>query len=168
MALLTMGAGNAASLREADSKGELKTVDLSRVFQLCLFGPDFELRWERCDGSKGRLTLSADDAGAALPAKKLTKWSGRSLAGRTVSWRDHIYLLWGKPSKGAAPVGWTRLTSARIGALWVPFADSKRLVLTAREYFATGEMGNVAFIGERLTGFRAARDDDAELAGVQQ
>lgn len=165
--------GTAATLKECNQDGALVPVDLSVVFQLCLFGKDVELRWERMDGTKGWVTLSTDDTRVALSADKLAKLGGHLVGDRQVRCRDHVYLLWGKRSDDATPPGWTRLTSARIGALWAPWSheteraeNAERIVLTAREYFESGAMGNVAFIGERLTGFRAACDDDAKLAGA--
>ena len=52
------------------------------------------------------------------------------------------------------------LATARIGALWVPYAaplSDKRVYLHATEYFAEYDDGNVAVLDERLTSFGGPR-----------
>jgi CRISPR-associated protein (TIGR03984 family) len=92
---------------------------------------------------------------------------------RDVRWRDHGYLVWGEGNAGSAataPGGWTRLTAARIGALWVPCeAGAKRRVeITAREYFERQAFGNVAFVRERLTGLREMPADAGKASSGRQ
>lgn len=87
---------------------------------------------------------------------------------QSARWRDHTYLLWGESvDLGANAIpGWTKLVTARIGTLWVPFpnaAEKARVVLTAREYFVTSTDGNVVFAGERLVGMREAHADDSKF-----
>ena len=87
--------------------------------------------------------------------------------------RDHGYLVWGEGNAGTAataPGGWTRLTAARIGALWVPCeAGAKRRVeLTAREYFERQAFGNVAFVRERLRGLREMPADADKASNGRQ
>lgn len=159
-------AGRAARLIECGEGEKPGAVMLDSVFELRLFGKDFELRWERWNGNKGRLTVTADSDGAtALTPEQLARLG--SPVETAVRRRDHVYLLWGEASGDATHPGWTKLTSARIGALWAPCAGGgRRVVLMAREYFETREAGNVAFVGERLTGLRAAKEDDAWRTGA--
>ena len=152
--------GTPPALLQCSEQEELERLPLESAFELRLFGKNYEARWERMNAAKGRLTICAD-GGAVAETKglKLDGWDAP--AKRTVRHRDHCYLLWGE-STDQPHTDRTKLTSARIGELWAPAErGAKRVVVTAREYFETQEFGNVVFIGERLTGFRAASGNDA-------
>jgi CRISPR-associated protein (TIGR03984 family) len=154
------------ALVECDGSEDVKHADLGAVFEVMLFGAHYEARWERESGLKGRLSICSDsEAGENRAKARLDKLVAP--AERPASLRDHCYLLWGEAAKKQPYPGRTKLTSARIGALWVPIDRSgERIVLTAREYFETKEFGNVVFAGERLTGLREARSADAASLGA--
>ena len=134
-------------------------IDLAVSFEGRLFCRDWELRWLRQDDRR-RLSLLTDVPGIAQALDEMSDEQFVLKKGKRapldVSWLENRYLLWGERRKSSS--GWTTLTSARIGALEVPFelaAEERRIALTAHEYFECRDDGNWVFAGERLTGFVA-------------
>jgi len=126
-----------------------------QLFELRLFCPDWELRWRR-DGSSGTAKLVADDQAVANKLGQLAPFATFD-ASTTPVWRRETWqLLWGEPAGDAALTGWSPLSSARIGRLWVPAElsqDCARVALTGYEYFReTGDDGNLVPWGERYSG----------------
>lgn len=130
---------------------------LAQAYEIKLFCAHWELRWLR-DGMTGAAAMLADDAHTASALQQRLgdgETGARSLQGRP----SQHYLLWGE-KETTDPVGWTALTSNRIGRLWVPpfdrpDEDQPRIRLMAVEYLETGAYGNVAVVDQRLTGFEA-------------
>lgn len=172
--LLEPSVAETAELTDRDAEGNVAKVDLGSAFELRLFGDYFELRWAQANAARGYITVCTDDdamaalmSNANLAGLKL-KPREASAQAHSVCATDHGYLLWGTAT-GETGDGWTKLSSARIGTICVPFAPSapaSRLVLKAREYFETREAGNVVFIGERLIGFAAAPDEVQSKGGT--
>jgi CRISPR-associated protein (TIGR03984 family) len=132
---------------------EEQAVDLSRAYEIRLFGPDAELRWTR-DGDKGEAILLA--SGHVPGSDDWTRKEALEVLPRT-------YRLWGAPPTVdiKVPDGWSALTSGRIGTLYVPCDRPGELMLEAQEYVVRDEKsGNAVVLFERLVGFEAAVDDE--------
>lgn len=134
-------------------KGAPLGLALDDVFEMRLFCPAWELRWRR-NGDEARVAVLSDENLTASIEQTFTPTAVRLL--------DNQYLVWGEPAK-TEPVhaaGWTRLTTARIGALWVPLESARRVRVTTREYFAQPDsgFGNWVFLTERLTGFETTEE----------
>jgi CRISPR-associated protein (TIGR03984 family) len=143
-----------AKFRGPDGPDRFHDRVLAEAYEVRLFCKDWELRWLR-DGASGRAALLAGESGLApdvfgdsvlepeepdreLPAKNADARNGAL---------NNCYLLWGErgePSEDEKRLiegDWTKLTSARIGALWVPFRiepPARRIQLTTREYWRRG------------------------------
>lgn len=68
--------------------------------------------------------------------------------------RPATYLLWG-PATGEHDGPWSEFTTARTGPFWLPVAGAGKTdyaTLTAVEYTAEDEHGNVRVVEERLVG----------------
>ncbi len=143
---------------------------MTEAFEARLFCAGWELRWLR-EGKTGRAALLSDTPGFDLAdfeepesekeARERLDAIGEAAEGTV----KNTYLLWGERSpcrkdREGSDNGWTRLTTPRIGTLWVPYVIGKdnveRIQLTAREYWRREAHGNVAVTAERLTGFQDA------------
>ena len=127
---------------------DIGSLDPREAFEIRIFDKDWELRWRR-EGEKGTAILWAKEAG---------DFDGVEAGKQPANARETQYLLWGKVI-GAPRDGWVTLGTHQVGTLRVPFPDAVKkgdhLALKAVEYFAEFEDGNMAFIGERLTGMMA-------------
>ena len=157
---------NACSLFRLGRDGELRycdggqnrnwnAVDFEKAYEGRIFSPQFELRWLR-DGGEIRVAVWAEENGAKLLERVLKELN--MAEPRTVRASDNAYLLWGE-LVGPAGKGWTKLSSARIGPLFVPIDAGSvgargRVQLKTREYFRCAEYGNWVFAGERLLGLQ--------------
>jgi CRISPR-associated protein (TIGR03984 family) len=134
-------------------------IRLAEVFELHLFGADFDMAWVR-RGAVGRLVISADDevvaSGLAIDVCQHFGLPHAEPSAEPVTTIDHEYLLWGTCEEKLG--GWSRLGSPRTGSLWVPteFDVGQRAVLRARQYLRKAVYGNVVFCGDRLMGFGTA------------
>jgi CRISPR-associated protein (TIGR03984 family) len=146
---------------------DAETLPLDTAYEVRLFDASRDIRGRR-DGDTWRLAVvsdgsAADAAGDAVASAAKLATSGDA---PDCEFRDHRYLLWGRKARAdARRNGWTRLTTARIGALWVPHDledGCDGIVIAAREYFRTAHDGNVVLAGERLTGLRGIRRGDAQ------
>lgn len=125
-------------------------VRLDQIFEMRVFGQQWELRWLR-DGPTARMSIISDG-----PLD--SRFEATPRGPLTVLKRTGQQLLWGKAAAGA-PGGWTRLTSQRIGSIEAPFQSkgAARLALTTVEYFRQDQAtGNWVFMTSRLSGFAAA------------
>jgi len=126
---------------------DLGNIDPAEAFEIRIFNADWELRWRR-EEDKGSAILWAEEAGG---------FGGKEAGKQPLKERGTQYLLWGKVLKPPQE-GWTTLGTHQIGTLQVPFekvaSKGGHLALTAVEYFAEFADGNMAFIGERLSGIR--------------
>ncbi len=145
------------------------------AFEARMVCEHWELRWKR-EGKDGRLALLTESGVVARVVAERLAGVGIS-EGPTacnMRYRDHKYLLWGRYH--GHEDGWTCLSSARIGPLWVPWKSpevetERGIALRAREYFHIAEDGNVVFAHERLLGFALARRPDrvsAEQIGTEE
>jgi CRISPR-associated protein (TIGR03984 family) len=154
-----------ASGRVADQNGEL--VPLDEAYEVRLFDAKRDIRGRR-DGDRWRVAVVSDGsvAGAASDAVAGAAALKASADPPDCDIRDHQYLLWGRKGRSDAQRnGWTKLTTARIGALWVPHAledGCDGIAVAAREYFRNADDGNAVLAGERLTGLRGIRRGDAQ------
>lgn len=154
-----------------------EVVGWKLAFEMRLFDDEREVRLRR-DGADWRIAVLSENARLDLPKAlglgepELVDCCDMRVDGKKA--RPHQYLLWGKrPKKADTANGWTRLVTARIGELWVPFVDEhgrNGLVITAREYFRVAEDGNVVFAAERLTGFEGIerRLDENETSKARE
>jgi CRISPR-associated protein (TIGR03984 family) len=133
--------------------GREQAAELAQAYEIRAFGPKAELRWIR-DGESGTATLLAD---GEVP--------GQSVTGTTLDVICRTYRVWGEPppaskepgsDRARIPVGWSKLTTARIRALYVPDQAPGEVVLRAKEYVVRHETGNAVVLFERLVGFEAA------------
>jgi CRISPR-associated protein (TIGR03984 family) len=160
--------GKAPTFAKCNEAGDLADAPVGLAFDVRLFGTHYDARWERVNGNKGRLRICSDREADHAPGSRHHIEALGVPAERRVYSRDHCYLMWGEPSENPPRSSRTELASARIGVLRAPIdSGGRRVVLTAREYFETQEFGNVVFIGERLTRFRPAAEDDAKLGGTR-
>lgn len=127
-------------------------TSLAGVFEARLAGPDLELRWLHEGEGVGRAVVLAD---SDLDLRGI--WWERSETACLEPLKQ-TYLLWGtatvKPDR-LKGTGWSQLGSHRVGLLDVPLdeiAPRGRARLTAVEYVARRDDGNVVVIEERLTG----------------
>jgi len=133
-----------------DDREEQQEDDLTHAYEVRAFGPEAELRWIR-DGAMGNATLLADGS-----------VNGAPVTGETLDVLSRTYRIWGEPARSAGGEqsrripGWSKLTTARIGALFVPFETAGEVTLHAREYVVGHETGNAVVLFERLVGFDAA------------
>ncbi len=124
-----------------------KPLPLRTIYEARVFRADAELRWWNDPvGGEHRAALLSED-GLTPPG-----WEpdGKPLAVLETICRR--YLLWGQRAEPRTDLraGWTRLTTARIGALDVPRTGGDHFRILAREYLATFADGNVAVAEERL------------------
>lgn len=123
----------------------------SFIFEARIFNKDCELRWLNELNGKGQAVLISE--------QDISSYLQDSVPDLTTD-LDSIpqtYLLWGEGVKTKVDLssGWSRLASARIGALDVPverpIPHGKRVYLKTCEYLAeVDESGNVAVVEERL------------------
>ena len=129
------------------SHPDLGNIDPAEAFEIRIFNADWELRWRR-RGEKGAAILWAKDRG---------NFGGEEVEKQPAKERQTQYLLWGKVIKPPQN-GWVTLGTHQVGTLHVPYAktamEGGHLALKAVEYFAEFDDGNMAFIGERLSGIR--------------
>jgi CRISPR-associated protein (TIGR03984 family) len=143
-----------------------KPFPIETAYEARLFDGKRDIRSRR-DGNRWRIAVVSDESVAGTGSDSLAGEVGLTPGGDlpVCDWRDHQYLLWGrKPRSEPERNGWTRLTAARIGALWVPYrleGGQDGIVITAREYFRTADDGNVVLAGERLTGLGGVSRGDA-------
>ncbi len=151
--------------KPVDQKGA--KVDIDSAYEFRLFNSTLDIRMRR-DGGAWRVAELSENTTSSLPSG-LKLEAGKPNDG--TAHRDHQYLLWGQlAGKGPTNPGWTRLTTARIGELWVPFAlngKSDGIALKAREYFTVAADGNVVFAAERLTGFDGVVRSGAANTGAE-
>ena len=131
-----------------------KLVPIESAYELRLFDAHCDVRL-LLDGACWRVAVLGEDANLPLPAA-LSLGPPRSMIASAT--QCHDYLLWGKTAGTPSQNGWTRLTAARIGGLWVPYnlsGSNTGVAMTAQEYFEKPERGdgNVVYAAERLTGF---------------
>ena len=127
---------------------DIGSIDPEEAFEIRIFDKDWELRWRR-EGEKGTAILWSEEAGG---------FGGVKAGKQPVKERGTRYLLWGKVI--APPQnGWVTLGTHQVGTLQAPYSGAIKkddhLALKAMEYFAEFDDGNMAFIGERLTGIMA-------------
>lgn len=129
-------------------------VPIESAYELRLFDAHCDVRL-RLDGASWRVAVLSEDANLPLPAAPSLGPPRSTIVSAT---RCHDYLLWGKTAENSCQNGWTRLTAARIGELWVPYelsGSNTGVAMAAQEYFEKPDRGdgNVVFAAERLTGF---------------
>jgi CRISPR-associated protein (TIGR03984 family) len=122
------------------------------MFELRAFCDAAEFRWLRDADGSGRAAWLAE-AGGPTPS-----W-GKADKIEAVETLPRRYLLWGKwdPDAKDVPAGWTVLSAARVGRLWLPInLDNKPFArLAALEYVAVDADDGIAFVAEeRLTDIR--------------
>ena len=115
--------------------------DLDAAYEIRLFGPDTDARWQR-DGATGCLTV-------------LTVAGGSGTKIEVCDVLDRNYCLFGRAKPKDAD--WAIATSARIPAIPVPVKLQKEsaLQLTAVEHIGIRRHGNAVVVAERLTGIEA-------------
>lgn len=125
-------------------------VNLLSVFEARAFNETYELRWLNArDGEGQAVLLWQDDEGTSHLKEPLP-------ALEALDTIQQPYLLWGEGIglKPELAEGWSRLATARIGAMDVPLAGvqrNERVYLWAREYLQVyDEHGNVVVAEERL------------------
>jgi CRISPR-associated protein (TIGR03984 family) len=136
-----------------NSQGEVIALDYvsSHIFEARIFNKDSELRWlNEVDGNGQAVLISEQNISDYLRDSVLDLTTDLDSISQT-------YLLWGEgvKTKVDLSLGWSRLASARIGALDVPvdqpIPHGKRVYLKTCEYLAeVDECGNVAVVEERL------------------
>ncbi len=145
---------------------EDRMVSVDCAYEVRLFDDKRDIRGRR-DGDHWRVAIVSDGPVAGATSDAVAGAAGLTASGnpQDCDTRDHQYLLWGRKARsGAVRNGWTKLTTARIGALWVPHpleAGCDGIVITAREYFCTSHDGNVVLAGERLKGLQGIKRGDA-------
>lgn len=125
------------------------------AFEARIFNERWELRWLQTGMDRSERLGRAVLVGEAAPP-------GCEAEPTTVEPLEREYILWGQ-GDGVAKDGWSLLSLARIGPLWVPITGIERndlVRLTAREFVARDrETGNAYIADERLTGLsRLARE----------
>lgn len=121
-------------------------IDLQSVFEARVFNEQCEMRWLNIVDGEGKAVIISDQTLVSCLGEDLPELSA-------IATLKQKYLIWGEKTNTQVDSGWTRLATARIGALDVPitFSTSKRVQLTAIEYLAEDEdYGNVAVVEERL------------------
>lgn len=122
-------------------EGSPRLADGANPYQMRLFNPSAELRWEDRPG-EGRMHWIRE-AGAAPDG-----WVERE--------PEYPRLLWGTVT-ATLEAGWCTVFEHRVGELDVPVTEPEllplgsRLALYAVEYEIVDEHGNVSVVGERLT-----------------
>lgn len=134
-------------------KGPFRTAAVDAAYEIRIFTAAWEFRWLR-QGTSGQAAVLWDIPSAETPRSgSLRDWTYCTLQEMT-GIVPQQYLLWGKPDADRSKKGWTALTAARIGTLWVPLQepppDNKRVALKAREYLARRAHGNVVVADQRL------------------
>ena len=141
------------TIKVHDFEGEMQ---LDLVFEARIFNQTAELRW-----------LKSGELGTAVLLSEEEDWKGANLPdGYNKTTLDNLealdrsnYLLWGEGTN-IQKNGWSCLTAARIGKLYVPIAaiePKKRVQLVVQEYIGEVEYigkvdkyGNMAVVEERL------------------
>jgi CRISPR-associated protein (TIGR03984 family) len=111
-----------------------REVPLDQVFEARVFSCRAELRWlHRSNGDGGAVLLSEDPDCLSECGNTLTE----DVSLTALETVKHTYLLWGK-GVNVETDGWSLLTEARIGKLWVPLTGlgDGRAHLSAVEYLA--------------------------------
>lgn len=127
-------------------------ISLDDAFEVRAYTETLDARFRR-DGDDWRVAILTEDD-AWVPSTDIAV-KDDPVNIRSDLRRGTQYLLWGKVADWSKD--WTTLTTARIGALHVPFGqagDENGLAIAGFEYFHIAEDGNVVFAAERLTGFR--------------
>lgn len=141
-------------------------LPVKEAYEVRLFNGKRDIRSRR-DGDRWRVAVVSDGSVVDVISDPVAGAMQLTANGDVpdCDFRDHEYLLWGRKARSDAQRDdWTRLTAARIGALWVPHRledGHDGVVMTAREYFCIAHDGNVVLAGERLTGLRSIGRDDA-------
>lgn len=121
-------------------------IDLQFVFEARVFNEQCEMRWLNIIDGQGTAVMISDQTLGSCLDEELPELSA-------IATLEQKYLIWGEKTDTSIRNGWTRLATARIGALDVPIVLStgKRVQLTAIEYLTEDEeYGNVAVVEERL------------------
>jgi CRISPR-associated protein (TIGR03984 family) len=138
------------------SKHDSERFDPDSVFEARVFCEVAELRWLKDWPNEGRAALiSEQDISGYLNHPAGTCSSDNYL--------NQTYLLWGEGIQAAndgLPERWSRLASARVGTIDVPYpldqrelvaGKDERIQLLTREYLdVIDDFGNVAVVEERL------------------
>lgn len=132
-------------------------ADPAGIFDLRAFNARAELRWLSEAGARGGSAAIVAPEALSLPQG----WADapEDLLPDDPDLKRH-YVLWGRGAPdGNEPAGWSRLTEARVGALWVPLAGVPKdgmVRLAAIEHLAEEPgHGNVYVLEERLVGLEA-------------
>ena len=157
-----------------------KPVVLSSFFEARIFNEETELRWLNDKAGRGRAVLLSELPIPQVCQTQLTE----NVSLTNLNPLPQTYLLWGEgvknQSKTGLATGWSRLTTARIGALNVPVEitdaletedESKkpRVLLRVREYIAEcDDYGNVAVVEERLLKLEACDGQRQTETGEEQ
>jgi CRISPR-associated protein (TIGR03984 family) len=125
-----------------DNRGQ--EIGLQTVFEARVFNEHCEMRWLNVIDGRGKAVIISDQTLSCLD-EDLSELP-------VIATLEQTYLLWGEKTDTPIRNGWTRLATARIGALNVPVTlpAGKRVQLTAVEYLAEDDYGNVAVVEERL------------------
>jgi CRISPR-associated protein (TIGR03984 family) len=155
-----------ASGRALDQDGKPLAID--GAYEVRLFDDKRDIRGRR-NGDRWRVAIVSDGSVAGATSDALAGAVGLTASADPpdCDTRDHQYLLWGRKGRSDAQRnGWTKLTTARIGALWAPHTlenGCDGIAVSAREYFRKLDDGNVVPAGERLTGLHGIRRGDAPM-----
>lgn len=133
-----------------DFEGDMQ---LDLVFEARIFNKNAELRWLKSGSTGAAVVLSESKT---LPGLRWLPSLDASLEIEPVY--RISYLLWGEGTNIQLDNGWSCLTAARIGKLYVPISGVKpkqRVQLVAKEYMSKVDCyGNMAVVEERLIGFK--------------
>jgi CRISPR-associated protein (TIGR03984 family) len=126
---------------------EGRTISVGAIYEARVFNENLELRWWQTE------VTDNEPRGSAVILHDGALGPDRGDASEMIGTASQHYVLWGR-ADGSAKNGWSRLTTARIGELWIPLplAEGGFARLDAREYFATACDGNVIVGDERLIG----------------
>ena len=129
-------------------------VNFLNVYEARVFNERAELRWLHEGHCRGRIALLSEDRIAAYFTSDIPEIT-------PLETLPQQYLLWGEGVASDLPARWSRLTSARIGRLNVPYVDigdKQRVQLHTREYLCeVDKHGNVAVVEERLLKLEVAK-----------
>lgn len=122
--------------------GAERAADFSRVYELCLFTADTEVRWIQERGGIGTAFIRTESSSG----------SGLFAFGDPVG-----HLLWGEVNDARGlPANWVSTESARVGHVPVPFTGSppagSHLRLLEQEYAAADDNGNLYIADVRYLG----------------